>query len=77
MTAAWEARVERFSLLLLQEGEYYFRDYSCVVSAVARTHVHSSPSDRRASPRDAAMRCEATPESRPEAAARPSHLFLD
>ena len=26
----WESRVQRFSLLLLQEGEYYFRDYNCI-----------------------------------------------
>ena len=26
----WETRVQRFSLLLLQEGEYYFRDYNCI-----------------------------------------------
>ncbi|QDZ18310.1 BEACH domain-containing protein [Chloropicon primus] len=26
----WKTRVQRFSLLLLQEGEYYFRDYNCI-----------------------------------------------
>ena len=26
----WETRVQRFSLLELLEGEYYFRDYGCI-----------------------------------------------